>query len=364
MGWALIACITAGLAFATDYLGVVACLLVGLVFLVYDRRWFLPGVLVMGALYAIILAPAFIANPQVFVDDVRFTFSSKVTSSPFLQILNVVLNYGELIRRESWVILGIIGLFLLPQRRAKSLVLFVVGLTLLLILGSFPPVGRGRHYLIHLFPFIALGMAAFFERAVPTVLEVLEVAWSGLTERLPLMAKNAGLDRLCRKGQKIVIGVVMFVVVVSPVIWMVFADMAQSIYGTYFIFTGNDDLSLTAEKDVNQVVDYLRGRVTDDDLILASHQIVWAVPTSRQSDWAITLVYEGKDAGYQPRFPKSRFAYDCSLQESAYVILDPLARGLATQLLPDMKGLVQQVEQWPMVFRAGDLEVYKNPLKQ
>ena len=359
--WAITACPVAGLAFATDYLGVVASLLVGVVFLVYDRRWLLPGALLVGAVLATVLAPAFLASPRGFWGDVSFTFAARTSVSPLFQIINVVLNYGELIRRESWIVLGIVGLFLLPQGRAKSLILFVVGVTVLLAVRTLPPVGRGLHYLLHVFPLVVLGIAAFIARAVPVILDTLESAFDGLASRLWLSGKNAVFDRFWQMGQRVAVSVILFGVLVSPLLWMVFADVAQSVYGNYFIFTGNDDLSLSAEEDVNQVIDFLRSHTTADDLVVASPQIAWAVP-SRKADFPLALAYDGKNAGAQPDLPHSRFAYSCSLQQSAYVILDPLARDFATKVLPDMSALIEQVERWQLVFRAGDLEVYKNPL--
>jgi hypothetical protein len=104
---------------------------VATVLLVYDRRWLLPGVCLMGLILTASFLPVYLANPHGFWDDARFTLAIRTGISPLLQIVNVVLNYAELVRRESWMVVGIIGLGLLPQRRAKLMILFVVGVTVL-----------------------------------------------------------------------------------------------------------------------------------------------------------------------------------------------------------------------------------------
>jgi len=360
--WATVACLAAGLASATDYLGAVAPILVVAVFLVYDRRWLLPGVCLMGLILAAAFMPVYLANPQGFWDDTRYTFSIRTDISLLLQIVNVVFNYAELLRRESWIMVGLIGLCLLPGRRAKLMILFVVGLTMLVTVRTLTPVGRGLHYLLHIFPFIALGLAAFIDWSVPRLFGCLDNLFRDLRRSLFGDQNIAALDRVWRVGQRVVSSGMVFLLIVSPIIWMVFADVAQSVYGNYFIFTGNDNLTLSAEKDVNQVVDYMRLHVNADDLVFASPQIVWAVP-ALQADFSLASLCDGKDMGYPADLPRLRFAYNCSLKDAAYVILDPLARTFAIQVVPGMETLIQQVEQWPLVFRAGDLDVYKNPLK-
>jgi len=362
-GWAVVACLAAGLASATDYLGVVAPLLAATVFLVYDRRWVLPGVCLMGLILVASFAPVYLANPGGFWDDARFTLSIRTNIPPLVQIVNVIFNYAELVRRESWIVVGLVGLCLLPQRRAKWLILFVVGMTLLVTVRTLTPVGRGLHYLIHIFPLIALGLAAFVDWALPRLFADLGNLLDRVRRRLPFLSKNTALDHGWQVSQRIVIGGIIFLLIISPVVWMVFADVAQSVYGNYFIFTGNDDLTLSAEKDVNQVVDYLRVHAKPDDLILASPQIAWAVP-AHGAEFPMTFLYDGNDLGYQANLPGFRFAYSCSLKNATYVILDPLARKFAILVIPGMGELIKQVEQWPLAFEAGDIQVYRNPLEQ
>lgn len=106
--------------------------------------------------------------------DLALTWSSRSDTGHggFLRA-DLAINFVELLRRESWILLEICGLFLIPDRRARALSLTLVGVTILVVARSFPPVGRSLHYLIHPFPLFALGLAVFMDRSASWVYQVL-----------------------------------------------------------------------------------------------------------------------------------------------------------------------------------------------
>ncbi len=109
-----------------------------------------------------------------------------------------------------------------------------------------------------------------------------------------------------------------------------------------------------------QVVAYLRQHASPDDLVLASPQIAWAVPAFGV-DFGALDVYENTNGQYI--FPSSLFIRPITLDDTAYAILDPLARDFAPLVLPGMEGVIKEVEGWPVVLKAGEIEVYKRPLE-
>lgn len=145
---------------STDYLGIVAVALALMTFLIYDRRRLVLFTLWTFIASIFILIPVWFADPSGFIGDLRFTFQ-RVSVSPAMQIMNIIIFYYELLRREVWLVLGFIGLLLLPNPRAKGMILFIFGTTIFLTVRSLPPVGRNYHHLIQLFPFIALGLGRF-----------------------------------------------------------------------------------------------------------------------------------------------------------------------------------------------------------
>jgi len=122
------------------------------------------------------------------------------------------------------------------------------------------------------------------------------------------------------------------------------------------MFSGNNDIGLTSANDAGAVTEYLKENLKPTDLVLASPQILWAVPTSQQTDWGITAAYDHQDR------EKNRYAYSCSLTNVKYAVVDPLALNFVTGLGPQMEKLVEVTSGWPVVFRAGELTVHENPL--
>ena len=124
----------------------------------------------------------------------------------------------------------------------------------------------------------------------------------------------------------------------------------------------SEEHDLSAESDVSAVIHYLGFRVTSRDVVLASPQVAWAAP-SLKADFAQALAFEGKDARVLPDLPRQRYVFDCSLAGATYVVLDPLTRDWAPLLIPAIKDLISEVLEWPLVFTAGELKVYRNPAK-
>ncbi len=356
--WAITACIASAMAFSTDFLGIVAPILTALVFLVTDRRWFFAGCALMAAVFLALFLPFYLAGPQNFFMTLANLFTLRVASDLVSQVVNAIINFGELLRRESWVVLGLVGLFLLPERRARALMAITAGLGILLVVRNQAAVGRGLHYLMGLFPLFAIGLAALLSKAFPLVINFLEELFTKVATGFQSLKQHIIPNQTFNIFQKVFVSLAVFGLLVAPLVWMVFADSAQSISGAYFIFTGNDEMSMTPEQDAIQVVAYLRQHTQPKDMIVASPQLAWAVPGSGVDYWALTT-YE--NASGQSLYPRTIFDRPITLSDTTYAILDPLARDFAPLVLPGMNDVIRQVESWPKVFQAGEVDVYRNP---
>ena len=352
-GW-LLAAISAGLAVSTDYLGGVAALVLAIVLLIYQRRRFWPALAVGAATVLLIALPALLTSANAWTE-IRLTLLGRGEASSQSGLLSILLNLGELFRRETWVFLGISGLALLPDRRARNLALALVSLTLLLVTRSYTPVGYGFHYLLHLFPFFALGLAVFFDQALCFVRTRLLPEWTAALE--PLFVSRPLPGQAVQRGLRLLLGVLLFA---SPWIWMMLADAAIVFYNTPFLFTGNDELNLTAAADADQVAAYLRQHANANDLIVASPQIVWAMP-GQQTDYMAVAIYDGKATTPLSMTLRTLFLHPSGLNDVEYAILDPLARNFAPKVVPGMQDYITEIETWPLVFQSGALSVYRAP---
>jgi hypothetical protein len=156
---------------------------------------------------------------------------------------------------------------------------------------------------------------------------------------------------------RFLLGVVLFA---SPWVWMLLADAAIVLYDTPFLFTGNDELNLTSAADADRVADYLRQQVGPQDLVVASPQIVWALP-GQQADYMVLAVYDGKVTTPLSMALRGLFLRPSGLRDVDYAILDPLARDFAPLVVPGMDQYLAEIETWPLVFQSGTLAVYRAP---
>jgi hypothetical protein len=142
---------------------------------------------------------------------------------------------------------------------------------------------------------------------------------------------------------------------------MCLSNVAQSVYGSYFIFSGDNDLTLSPASDVDQVNTFLRKDMQPDDLIFASTQILWSLP-GRKADPVASIYFDDPiNAKNLNPLGRERFAYSQSIQSSKYVVLDPLAKEFSPRAVVGFDAILEKVEKWPMVFKSGNIEVYKNP---
>ncbi len=345
-GWLGVAAVSAALAFATDYLGILCGVTIGLVLLIKRPRaigWF---ILIFMTVLALVLLPVLLMDSRIFFTDMRnlFIWGGGIQSTPF-SLISILINYTELLRRESWILIGLCGLFLIKDNLLRNIFLTAVGLTLLMVTKAYVPVGVGLHYLMHLFPIFALGLAIFLLNAYDFLKKL-------FTHPLP--------SRLSRfpKLDSLISTLAAAVIAFTPLIWMLLSSFAMTTYGTDYIFTGNDDLRLVDAQPSEEVRAYLSAHAASDDLILGSPVLIWGMPTMHRADFLTALAYSGQKPRDYISVEDDRFTQDLSLQNAKFVVIDPLAEEFAPLVLPGMDAWLDEIHRWPVVFQAGDIKVY------
>lgn len=136
----------------------------------------------------------------------------------------------------------------------------------------------------------------------------------------------------------------------------------MTIYGSDYLFTGNDNLDLVNVSQANQVRAYLSENVSDEDVVFGSPALIWGLQTMKRSDFLTALVYNDKTRLNFINIDKTRFRNELSLDNTRFVILDPLAEKFAPLVLEGMDQWLLQFHQWPIVFSTEDISVFENPL--
>jgi hypothetical protein len=358
--WAVFASISAGISICTDFLGAIGPVFIVGLFFLFDHRWIFPSILIILGILSITLFPAYLASPAYFFKDIGGVIQNRGSISLINQLLNLILYYGEFIRRESWIILGLVGIFILPMNRARGMIWFVVGVSLLVTFRTILPVGISLHYLIHLFPFFVIGISVFFDHAFSWVFTEIFTTSQVFFNHMPIVKKWFSNNWGWHKINRIISYGFVFIILIIPIIWMFLLDVSQSFYGSYFIFSGDNNLRLSQAKDVELVNAYLLKEAHSGAIISASSQILWSVP-GKKLELPSTLYFQEQYSKSLYPIGKERMTNFRPLQNFSFVILDPLVKELSVRLYPGLDGQIKEVEKWPMVNKSGDIEVYRNP---
>ena len=362
MRWLLAASALAGLAAASDYVGVAWVLFVALVALRQSRRAALvAGGVGLGVL-AVSLLAVLVAAPGLFLADLGTTLARAGGGSPLLQVLTLLLNYYRFLSLDPWLLLGVVGLFVLRDGRARG---FLLGATALLALVALKvrPLGTSLHTVVPLLPLLALGAGIAFDTALRHL-----YAW--LLGWLAEVGGAAGAPAwFTPRLRRLVAALVVAVAVVAP-LGMALATDAVGLATT---FPTRQDAVLATPTDAEATLRFVLVRARPGDLVLASPELAWRLDQPdagagqsgrlASADILQTVAQSGHAAAFYPAgLPPARWAYPVSLAHAQYVIVDNLVRALAAPnqeaaLMP----VLARVQQWPVAFQRGQYTIYERP---
>jgi hypothetical protein len=412
----LLAAGLAGLGALCDYEGIALVLLVVLVALWLRRGRDAGLALLLGlGLPLVGLLACFAAAPGVFLADAGDTFGRAAGGGLALQLADWLVNYYRFVTFDPWIVLGLVGLFVVRARRARVLLLAAT-VALALVVLKVRVVGPSFHTAVPLIPLLALGAGAALDVALRRVYgwvrggmlrlvqgdagamgsEALDerpdeggvatvrsggerastgrpYSWRASTGR-PYNSGGHRFDVVRRaasgRGPNVVAALVAFLVVVAPVALALAGDAG----GLATTFATRDDAALATDPAGAQAAAaYVLAHARPGDVVLGSPQVVWQLdqPDGANgqpralyaADILQTVAYGGQAAAFYPAgLARDRWAFDVSLGHARYVIVDDVVRRLAA---PDeVAGLgpvLAAVQGWPVVYQRGEYTIYERP---
>jgi len=162
--WLIAASALAGLAAFSDYVGVAWAIFVALLAL---RRGWRSGALaaVVGAVVLLLgLLVCLLASPGAFLTEITSTAGRAAGGNLLIQFIELQVNYYRLLSFDPWVLLGVIGLALIPDARSRGFLLGATA-TLALVALKVRVVGPSFHTVMPLLPLLALGAGVALYRA-------------------------------------------------------------------------------------------------------------------------------------------------------------------------------------------------------
>jgi len=372
--WLFVAAGLAGLAAFSDYVGIAWIVFVALVGLRQGWRRGLAALGVGAGVLALGLLVCLLLSPGVFVADFFSTGGRAAGGNPVVELILLLFNYQRLVTYDAWLLLGVVGLFLIGRTRARGALLGAVGLLALVIL-KVRTVGPSFHTAAPLLPLLALGAGVALAAGAARLFTWAEGwlapldgwldRWQARRHPDAVTPERAGPTLLTRTLTALLV----FVIIGSPVALAGASDVV-SLAGT--LTTPQDNL-LATPADAQATIGFVLARARPGDLALASPQLAWAFDQPEDAhgrplgvagaDIVQTVAYGGQAAAFYPGgLPHARWVYDISLGKARFVVVDDLLRQLAApDQLPALAPILAQAERWPVVYRRGQYTVYERP---
>jgi 4-amino-4-deoxy-L-arabinose transferase-like glycosyltransferase len=348
--WLAMAALSIGVGITSDVMMLTLALPFSIVILARrwrDLFWSVPLLALPLAAYTGLML---LIAPQAFLFDVNFISNALGAVPLVLQPIAILINYAALLMKDSWLVAGIIGLFLLQPLRLQRLTLLMFWLPLMGVARS--AVGLADlsyRYITPLLPFVAIGLAALLEVALPLVART-------FADGLAALAKAWNV-RLPKSAATVVGGIAMFGVIMSPFLVSTFLLMNEVQHG----FRTPLDAIMIDPAEARAVSDFVNAQAGPADLVIGSPAAVWPL-YAQVADFQVALAAVGHSALSLPgNLPPDRFAFDARYTRAKFVIVDRVWRNWAALNMPEVAAMLQDVQTWPLAFQAGEMEVYRNP---
>lgn len=329
VGFLLAAALATGLGIATDLAMVSTAL--WLVGVVAWRNWRLlpPAGLLIALPFGLYVGWGWLTIPEVFWFDLAFTLGRLGGKGMGEQGWLLASNYTILLAQDSWLLLGMVGLWLFPRHPGRWLLLLAWFVPLLMLGRTVPLYELTFYYILWLLPLVAVGVAV-----------VLEQGWHWLGQQLP--------GRVGFVLPLLVMGV--------PLLMSSYFTFGrvQTHFGTVI------DPFLLNPADSQAVIDYVNQHSQPTDLVITSPGLAWGLH-SPAADMQLMVKAAGFDTPHLPTvIPSARFTQQPHFSQAKFVIVDNLWRNWGVFHLPGLAEQMSQIEQWPVVFSAGEIVVYIN----
>ncbi len=351
-----LASFAAGLALTTDFVGagVIGANLLFLIFLrKRDVSW---AALIMAMPLAIYVLLMLLSDADAWLNDLNFLLFHASEHSLLLRFALFMIAYPELLQWDGWIVFGIIGLFTLADKpmRFYSWLIIVGILAVMLRFGRFDSLDF--HRFVPALPLIAIGVAALLLKAIPVlmrsvedIVDLLVAAWPPAADERPRRWIRASAGAF-----------LIFFLFFTPFARDIFFD----VFHVNFKFrTGLEQVTANSAADAFALGAFVNERVRDDDVVIASSHTNWLMH-GQVTNLQQSLAYRGLAVYYPPDIDKRRWAFVPAYERARYVVLDNFTREFSANLIPAVRVAIQNVEQWPLVFQAGEYRVYENSATQ
>ncbi len=353
-------CLAAGIAFASDYIGIVCVIVLFLVILFTHPRqvW---KILIAGLPWLVSMLPVFIISPVDAWHDLSFTifWGSGGAGSPIIKLAGMISKYSETVIRQSLIVLGIVGIFTLKNNRLRILILLMISGVFVLLLPSRVLLG---HYLLPAWPFIMIGLGSFLETSITYIYNFLQSSVSNLKSINGMIVNKVFKNFLGSIGSTLIV----FVIIFLPITWMIILNarsyMIEPVDPTLGLQENPFSDGFIPAVDAEAIANEISPTLKSDDFVVAPGQVSWMLP-SNTADARTVVVYEygGRTLGMGD-FNRERFTVNSALSNAKYAVVDNTWRIWWVNMAPEITIILDEVNSWPLVKTRGSLQLFCNPI--
>jgi 4-amino-4-deoxy-L-arabinose transferase-like glycosyltransferase len=353
------ACLAAGVAFASDYVGII-CILIIIIDLLLTRPKQLWKIIIAGIPWLVSMLPIFIKAPFETFHDLVYTFfwgSGGVGGNLIFILARILTIYPVSIQGQSLVLLGMIGIFTIFDQRLRILLLSMVCGVFAIF--SFSKTITG-HYLLPIWPFLMIGLGNFVDKAVTFIFTNIKLSLINLKISQSWKINNTSRTLIGSFGSILLV----FVFVFLPISWMIILNIQG------FISKPANPSELQKipfsdgfipAVDAEVVAGEISEKINPEDFVIAPGVVSWMVHCNVADIRQVAMYEFGGQILDNPEIAQDRFTVNSSLSNAKFAVVDDTWRYWFTDMAPEIASMLDEVKKWPLVMTQGTLQLYCNP---
>jgi hypothetical protein len=355
----VIACVSAGIAFASDYIGII-CALALFLSIVFTHPRYLWKMAIVAVPLLVSILPVFIRSPVAIWQDLsQMRFLGKASGETLGALfLQTIIGYSNIFFRQPLIVLGIVGVFTLHEERLRRIITMVMCGIIVLFLPI--RILSGQYYL-PVWPLLMIGLGSFLEKTVAhiytfvksSVVSLSRTVWLNLSAVVGNFFGSIGATAM------------VFVIVFLPITWMLILSLKS-----YIVTPLNPSLALVENPwfigyiqaiDAETIAAEISQTVGPQDFVIAPSQVSWLLPCHTADIRTVSTYEFGGNTPGLGYYDMDRFVVNSSINNAKYVIVDDFWRVWMVDTEPEYITMLKEVQSWPMLLRLGSLVLFCNP---
>jgi len=355
--WLFLSMLSIGLGTISDVLAF--SFLPLLLILLVVKKWKLFLIALLGSLIPFVFYSAIMImlHPNAYLFDLNFILT-RIGNTPFIaQLPFALLNIGNLYFVDPWILISIIGLFMLTPKRWRQIIILIFFLFSLSLLRTTNVVGLGFYYLIPIFPIVGIGLASVIFYGVPIIMKTIEDA-------VNFVFSNLGWSHIkikkweVKKALVVLANVAALLSIVIPPLGFL---TGLTVYQAQNKFNTSFDAIIDNPQDAIAVANFVNHHISPNDLIISSPTLAWMYH-ARTADFQMAIAINRIATAHLPgNIPANRFNYDTRYQVAKYIVIDNVWNNWAVKEMPQVEEMIEKISKWPIVYQSGNISVFENP---